>query len=185
MITTSPCSSAPGPAASTVAPPSAALRSSSASCSASSGSLSTIVTEWPSLISTCPIPRPMFLALMIVTFILALLTAPNLTHTRLLISYPGRSGLTPPPMHDAARGLRKTPLLLTSVNNPSGDALCVCEYHVCDSIAVQEARTPCRDSGFTCKRRVTDGARTRDLLLSHNPNSYVRRRSLAFRNPFK
>src|SRR5215212_11459331 len=99
-------------------------------------------------------PRPMFPAPMIVTFILALLTAPNTSHTKLisLISYPGRSGLTPPPMHDAARGLRKTPLLLTSVNNPSGDALCVCEYHVCDSIAVQEARTPCGDSRCTCKR---------------------------------
>ena len=34
-------------------------------------------------------------------------------------------------------------------------------------------------------RRVTDGARTRDLLLSHNPNSYVRGRSLAFGNPLK
>jgi hypothetical protein len=32
---------------------------------------------------------------------------------------------------------------------------------------------------------VTDGARTRHLLLSHNPNSYVRRRSLAFGNPLE
>jgi hypothetical protein len=47
-----------------------------------------------------------------------------------------------------------------------------CHWRFCSSLTF-----------YLQKERVTDGARTRDLLLSHNPNSQVRSRSPVFRNP--